>query len=149
MPDKNLPGITTIAYRPASETEIYPKQIPSPGSVISVIGAYTNLPTVELSSCNISDERNDAGLIYTTKITGTLIDGQQATAAQRHILREMLHSYKITDVYGVSYLVGTNRKPYPEIFFSPAIEAQTSGQRAIPFEIIWKSTLPPLEIAAL
>ncbi len=149
MRHKNLPGIKTVEFLPADETVLFPKQIPVPGAVISVIGNFTELPTVELSACVVNVERTDAGLVYTTKINGLLTDCDEITLAQRHRLQEKFHTYRLTDVYNNKYLVGLDKKPYPEINFAPAIDGQSSGSRSIPYDIIWKSALPPLDIAAL
>ena len=149
MSTKNLPGIKFVEYLPADETLLYPKQIPMPGSKISVIGEYTLMPTVELTACAVTDERVDAGLIYTTHVNGIVKDCDTLTTAQRHRLSEKFHTYRLTDVYGNKYQIGIDKKPFPEINFSPAIDGQSSGSRAIPFLITWKSTLPPLETVAL
>jgi len=149
MSTKNLPGIKSVEYLPATETVLYPKLIPAPGTVISVIGDFTRMPTVELISCVVTDERTDAGLVYTTKVTGIALECSELTTAQRHTLREKYHVYRLTDVYNNKYLVGVDKKPYPEINFQQAIDGQSSGSRAVPFEITWKSTLPPLELVAL
>ena len=149
MAAKTLPGIKAVEFLPADETILYPKQIPVPGSVISIIGNYTLMPTVDLTACMVTDERTDAGLVYTTKVNGLLMECDTLTTTQRHLLREKFHTYRLTDVYGIKYQIGLDTKPYPEINFSPAIDGQSSGSRAIPFEIMWKSALPPLELAAL
>jgi hypothetical protein len=52
-------------------------------------------------------------------------------------------------VYKNKYLVGTDKKPFPEIVFSPVNEASTSGLRAVNYEITWISTLPPIDIIDL
>lgn len=149
MAAKTLPGIKEVEYLPANETVLFPKQIPTPGALVSVIGNYTKLPTVELCSCTITDERIDAGLVYTTKVTGIVIECDEFTISQQYLLREKFHTYRITDVYDTQYHIGIDKKPYPEISFSPAIDGQPSGTRAISFEISWKSTLPPLQLVSL
>ncbi len=149
MTAKTLPGIKTLEFLPADETVLFPKQIPVPGSVITILGEFKQLPTIDLLSCVTTDERTDAGLVYTTKVSGNLKECDDTKAETRHRLAEKFHTYRITDVYGVKYQLGIDRKPYPEIFFSPVIDGQSSGSRVIPFEINWKSDLPPLELTAL
>ena len=149
MEARTLPGIKTVEFLPADETVLYPKQIPVPGSVISTLGNYTQMPTVDLTACVVTEERTDAGLVYTTKINGTAIECVKLTVKQRHLMREKFHTYRLTDVYGIQYQVGIDTKPYPEISFSPTIDGQASGSRVVPFEILWKSALPPLELTAL
>ncbi len=149
MSARTLPGIFKVEYIPASEIIIYPKQIPSPGSTISAIGNFVALPTVGLCNCSITDERTDAGLVFTTTINGTIKECSEFGQEQQYRLTELFHCYRITDVYKYKYLVGIDSKPFPEIHFSPAIDSETTGIRAIPFSIVWKSTLPHLELRAL
>lgn len=149
MSTKTLPGILSIESIPSAELTLYPKRVLTPGSSISAIGNFTKLPTVGLLSCNISSERTSSGLIYTTKIAGTVSECDQLTTAQRHTLQEKLHAYRLTDVYRNQYLVGEDKAPYPEINFSPAIDGEASGSRVVPFETTWISSLPPIEIVVL
>jgi len=149
MPTKNLPGIIAVESIPFTDLTLYPKRMLSPGSSTSAIGNFSKLPTVGLLSCNISTERTVSGLVYTTKINGNVFECDQLTTAQRHTLQEKLHAFRLTDVYRNQYLVGEDKAPFPEINFSPAIDADSSGSRIISFEIVWISSLPPIEIVVL
>lgn len=149
MSSKTLPGIIIIESIPTSELALYPKKLLTPGASTSAIGNFTKLPTVELSSCNTSNERTTQGLVYTTKISGIVSECDELTTAQRHLLQEKFHAYRLTDVYRNQYLIGEDKAPYPEINFAPAIDGQASGSRVIPFEITWISTLPPIELVLL
>lgn len=149
MASRNLPGIIKIEYIPIDELTLFPKQWLSPGSTVSAIGNFKIIPTIELSSCNTSSERTSAGLTYTTKITGNVSDCDELTKQQRHILQEKFHAYRLTDVYNNYYLIGEEKKPFPEITFAPIIDGQSSGSRIIPFEITWISALPPIDLVVL
>lgn len=149
MTTLTLPGIKKVEFIAADELVLYPKQSLTPGSTTSAIGNFTELPLVELASCNTTKETTAAGTIYTTTVEGIITDGNQLTTSQRHYLQEKYHAFKLSDVYGNKYLIGEDRKPYPEISFSPANDGQPSGSRTIPFQITWKSTLLPIELVIL
>jgi hypothetical protein len=146
---RNIPGIKKVTFIAANETFIFPKSEPMVGRNISIIGNRTELPLVDDAAVAVTDQVTDNGIIYTTKINGLLFDGNLLTQEQRHTLIDKYHTYQFTDKYGISYQVGTNRKAYPQITFSPTIENAASGARSIPFEITWTFTLPPLEITPL
>lgn len=146
---KTLAGIKYVDFISIADLTLYPKKHIRPGKTISIIGNWSEMALVDLVSCSSTSERTDAGMVYTSKIAGMLSDNDENdTELQNHLVNKF-HAYKLTDVYGNEYLVGINKKPFPEITFSPTNEASPAGLRAIPFEITWISTLPPIEIVAL
>ncbi len=146
---KTLPGIVKVEFIPAIETVLYPKRILSPGIKTSVIGTFEKLNLVELASCTTTPERTNAGLQYTTKINGSIPEEENAGSKTTAQLMNTFHNYRLTDVYKNQYLIGTNKKPFPEIIFIPTNENSPAGIRVRTFEITWISTLPPIELVAL
>lgn len=147
MYKKTLPGIKKIEFISVKEIVLYPKKIIKWGETISAIGNWTELETVELMSCQSTSEETDAGLTFSTKIAGVLYDKDDGILQSQ--LKSQFHDFRITDVYKNQYLIGTDKKPFPEINFSPVNEASPSGLRAVNFEISWLSTLPPIPIIQL
>lgn len=147
MSTKTLPTILFVEFIPVEELTLYPKRILSPGDTISAIGNFTKLKLTEPASCNTTPEQTSNGLVYTTKITGVVLDDRDSKL--QHRLQTLFHAYRLTDVYKNKYLVGTDIKPFPEILFSPVNDASPSGIRAVNFEITWVSTLPPIDIIDL
>ncbi len=147
MNTKILPTILFVEFLLAEEMTLYPKKFLSPGDTTSAIGNWTKLKLTEPASCNTTSEQTDNGLVYTTKIAGIISD--DSDMALQHRLQTKFHLYRITDVYKNKYLVGIDKKPFPEIKFSPVNDASSSGMRAVNFEITWISTLPPIDIIDL
>jgi hypothetical protein len=147
MSTKSLPTILFVEYLPAEELVLYPKRFISPGDTTSAIGNWEKLRLTEPASCNTTSEQTVNGLVYTSKISGVVFDNQESKL--QHLLQTKFHVYRLTDVYKNKYLVGTDKKPFPEIVFSPVNEASTSGLRAVNYEITWISTLPPIDIIDL
>jgi len=147
MSTKTLPTILFIEFIPAEELTLFPKKFISPGDTTSALGDWTKLKLTEPASCNTTSEQTANGLVYTTKIAGVVSDDKDS--ALQHRLQTKFHAYRITDVYKNKYLIGTDKKPFPEISFSPVNDASPSGLRAVNFEITWISTLPPIDIIDL
>ena len=147
MSKQTLPSIKKIEYNPVTETELYPKRILTPNDTISVIGNFTKLNMTEPAQCETTTAQTANGLIYTSKITGSIFDEQNEGIQNK--LQVLYHNYILTDIYGQKYLVGIKEKPFPEILFSPINEASPSGRRVVNFEITWISTLPPIKIVDL
>ena len=146
---KTLAGIKYVDFISIADLTLYPKKHIHPGKTISIIGNWSEMALVDLVSCSSTSERTDAGLVYTSKIAGMLADNDENDTELQNRLVNKFHAYKLTDVYGNEYLIGINTKPFPEITFSPNNEASPAGLRAIPFEITWISTLPPIPLVAL
>jgi hypothetical protein len=146
---KTLAGIKYVDFISIADLTLYPKKHIHPGKTISTIGNWSEMALVDLVSCSSTSERTDAGLVYTSKIAGMLADNDENDTELQNRLVNKFHAYKLTDVYGNEYLIGINTKPFPEISFSPNNEASPTGLRAIPFEITWISTLPPIPLVAL
>lgn len=149
MKTNNLPGIKHLSFIRANECFIYPKQQLVVGRSVSIIGTRKPMPLVELAGVTTTDEITDGITIYTTKITGSVFDCDKLTQEQRHELVSKYHAFEFTDVYNTKYMVGNNSKPFPQISFSANIDKLPGGERAIQFEIIYISTLPPLQSVAL
>lgn len=145
----NLPGICKVEFLHAASITLYPKQHLHPGATISVIGIFAKLPMVGNASINYTNEDTDAGTVYNTVISGTLLDRPDISQSVRDQLIKGNYVYKVTDLHKNSYLVGTDKRPYPMIVFIPNSDKLPSGVRAIDFTINWRSTLPPLKIVAL
>jgi len=144
-----LPGIFKIEYLPADELILYPAKRLNPGDTISAIGNFVNLPIIGLSSCSYTTERTNDGILYNTKLTGMLTESEALPKSLQHRLAEKFHVFRLTDVHRNKTLIGIEKKPFPELFFSPVIDGTTSGIRAINFEITWKSYLPPIDLVVL
>jgi hypothetical protein len=149
MEQKTLPGIFKIEYLPAEELVLYPKLILSPGVRISAIGNFIELPLNNLASRVVATERTKQGLVYTTTIEGNATECLQLTDYIQHQLSEKHHVFRITDIYKQIYLVGTDKKPFPEINFAPSIESTPDGKRSIDFQIQYIATIPLIEILPL
>jgi len=147
MSTKTLPTILFVEFLLAEEMTLYPKKFLSPGDTTSAIGEWTKLKLTEPASCNTTPEQTPNGLVYTTKITGVVSDDSDSKL--QHRLQTKFHAYRLTDVYKNKYLVGIDKKPFPEILFSPVNDASPSGLRAVNYEITWISTLPPIDIIDL
>ena len=144
---RTLPSILTIEYIPVAEVTLYPKKILSPGDTTTPLGEFSKLMLTEPASSTTTPERTDNGLIYITKVNGSIFDDKNST--MQHRLQINFNVYRLTDVYKNKYLIGTEDKPFPEILFFPVNEAGDGGRRLIDFEITWKSTLPPIDIVDL
>lgn len=147
MSTKTLPTILSVEFLPAEEMTLSPKKFLSPGDTTSALGNWTKLKLSIPPSCNTTSEQTPNGLVYTTQISGQVVE--DADNALYHRLQTKYHAYRITDVYKNKYLVGIDKKPFPEISFSPVNDASPSGLRAVNFEITWISTLPPIDIIDL
>jgi len=126
MSTKTLPTILFVEYIPAEEMILYPKKFIAPGDTTSAIGNFTKLKLTEPSSCNSTSERTDNGLVYTSKVAGIIYD--ESESLLQHRLQTKFHAYRLTDVYKNKYLIGTDKKTFPEILFSPVNEASPSGK---------------------
>lgn len=144
---RTLPSILTIEYIPIAEVTLYPKKILSPGDTTTPLGEFKKLALTEPASSTTTPERTDNGLVYITKVNGSIFD--DASASLQHSLQINFNVYRLTDVYKNKFLIGTEDKPFPEILFFPVNEAADGGRRLIDFEITWKSTLPPIDIIDL
>ena len=99
MPNcKTLPGITAIEFIAAEEMILSPKRILSPGIKSGVIGRFTKFNLVGLASCTTTDERTNAGIVYTTKVAGMIHDDTDMDVSRQHLLTEKFHSYRLSDV---------------------------------------------------
>lgn len=147
MSKKTLPSIPVLEYIPSAEMSLYPRKIIVPGYTITALGEWQKLNLSEPASCVTTSEPTANGLVYTTKITGVIFDEENSEL--QHRLQTAFHCYRLTDVYASQYLVGIDKKPMPEISFAPTNEASPAGMRAVPFEITWISTLPPIGLVAL
>lgn len=147
MNPKTIPTILFVEYIPEEELSLYPRKILKPGDTISAIGNFQKLKLSNPSSCNTTSERTDNGLVYTTKIVGIIYDNSESDL--QHKLQTNFYVYRLTDIYKNKYLVGTDKKPFPEISFSPVNDSTPSGMRSIQFEITSVSTLPPIDIIDL
>ena len=144
---KTLPAILIIESVPVEELILSPKKLIVPGDTISAIAQWNRLNLTEPASCNTTSERTVNGNVCTTKITGVVYDDEDKSL--RHQLQTKFQAFRLTDVYRNKYLVGIDRKPFPEIIFSAQNDASPSGLRAINFEITWISTLEPIDIVDL
>lgn len=144
-----LPGIIKVEFLPAEELILYPQKHLTPGDTISAIGNFESLPIIGLSSCVVTDERTDAGIVYSTKITGSIKDRTALNSFDLHRLLEKFHVFKITDVCRNMLLIGCDDYPYPQISFTRVNDDQPTGTNQIGFEINWKSTLPPIDLVVL
>lgn len=140
-----LPAIVSVEYCQATQAVFTPDKHLSPGEVISVSGSFTELDLVGLASCTTTNERTDAGIVFTTKISCLLPD-DPSQAIALNTLQEKFHVYRIKDVYGNYSLIGANVAPYPEANFNPQNDSNPSGIRAVNMEISWISTLPPVPL---
>lgn len=144
MSCNTLPGIARIEFIAERGLEIIPRMYLIPGSEVYAFGDFQEIDLVSLASCRTVPRRTDNGLTYTTTIEAETTSDEFSELHNR--LQNNYHAYRITDIYRNQYLVGTNKKPFPEITFEPAIDKTPSGQRVTPFVITLTSTLPPLKI---
>lgn len=143
MSERTLPTIIGILYIPAEELIISPKQIITPGDVVTGIGVFTPFKMVEPASCTTTSERTENGLVYTTSVQGFIFD--EGDSKTQHLLSEKFHCYRLIDVYKNRYLVGIDEGPFPEVEFTPTNDSSPSGRRAVGFSITWVSKLPPID----
>lgn len=147
MINQNLPGIKKIEYCHQSEMEIVPLKKYHAGDIVSPIGNFTELPIVDLASCEVSPEETEHGNVYTTIIeTLSTIDMFSRTS---HILLSFYFIYRITDIYNNQYLIGIKQRPFPSISITNRIDRTPSGQRVSEVKITFKSTIPPLNCSSL
>lgn len=143
--NNTLPAIVSVEYCPIAQAVFTPDKHLAPGEAISVSGSFTILELVGLASCSTTNERTDAGLVFTTKISYLLPDDPEQVT-ERNTLQEKFHVYRIKDVYGNYSLIGANEAPYPEANFNPQNDSNPSGIRAVNMEISWITTLPPVPL---
>lgn len=142
-----LPTIKKLEYISVLQMELVPKKILVPGESISVLGEFEKLNISEPVQVEITSQQTDNGLIYTTRATGSIFDEKNEDL--RHKLQVLPYNYCITDVYNNKYLIGAKEDPYPEILFNPVNPASQTDKRTVNFEIVWLSTLPPINIIDL
>ena len=127
--------------------ELYPKRIITPGDKTTVIGNFSRLNMTEPAQCETSSAQTANGLVYTTKVTGSIFD--ELNEGVQNKLQVLFHNYILTDIYKQKYLLGLKDKPFPEILFNPINPGNPSSRRVVNFEIVWISTLPPIKITDL
>lgn len=147
---RTLPGIFQISSLPIDELILYPKKYIIAGDKVSAPSYnWSKLPLVGLCSCKVTDSTTDSGIIYTTQIEGVCVDDKEFGSGTRNKLRTLFHAFKIVDIYKNEMLVGCTREPFPEISFTPTIDASPAGTRSIAFTITWIHSLPPIDLIAL
>ncbi|MBO5181840.1 MAG: hypothetical protein J6B92_08140 [Paraprevotella sp.] len=115
--------------------------VPLPDGLHVVIEDYmpfTMLPMVGLATVEVSDEVSNRLRIWTTKVSVTLPTRME----------QLTHPlvFRLTDVCGRCYLVGTSELPFPKINFTDKFPERASGTSACTMTITWKAPLAMMEI---
>ena len=100
---------------------------------------WQELPLVGLASLEVTNEVDNGVRIYTSKLTATLC-------------KPFLHpkrpsTFRLTDVQGKQYLLGTAQSPYPLITQKESIERNTNSYTTSVLEIHHRTDKSLIEIA--
>jgi len=134
-----LPGFKAIEYIEAQNLCINTEEYIREGSVIEALGKFTGIAVVSLIDCKISSEAVFNETIYTTVLSFMMED----CGGVRELLYELTCKdccFRITDVYGKQYLVGTPLRPHPVVQPSFQSEGLPSGLRVFPVKIQYVHT---------
>ena len=101
---------------------------------------WQELPLVGLASLEVTDEVENGVRIYTSKLTATLC-------------KSFLHpkypsAFRLTDVQGKQYLLGTAHNPYPLISQTESVGENASSQTAYVITIQHKAENSLINIKA-
>jgi hypothetical protein len=131
-----LPSIKMIEYIDASACSIETTGLIYEGLVLTnVYGIFTQLDSENLGSLSVTSEKQSGEDIYTSLLDFTISEEIGKTSLLLALLSRKPTCYKITDVYGQKYLLGTNEKPFPAFTFKYSNESTPTGQRSFACEI--------------
>lgn len=114
---------------------------PLPDGLHVVINDYMPfrpLPLVGLAAVEVTDELTNRMRVWTTKVTARL--------SNLFLLPACPVVFRLTDVCGRHYLVGTALFPFPKVNFSDKFPDQPAGISGCNLLVTWKSTSPMMEI---
>jgi len=135
----NIPSIYKIEY-------LLPEDIATfdytPGDVIDISahvnGSFTELPISGTASLSSTMNKNDAGVLYEVESSFQKAGKDESVNGLLHDLSERDHIYRLTDVEGKQYLVGTKNNP-AKLSFNEANDQEPTGFRGYNCSISWKS----------
>lgn len=137
--DDILPGFKSIEYAEGPSLFFNAPGYLSEGSRVEAGGKFTELPSASLIECQTSSETVYEETLYTTVLSFLMKDNPQA----RPLLCELTQKeccFRVTDVYGQKYLLGTGRRPFPIVKPSFQSGGKGSETRAFTVEIRYVHT---------
>lgn len=101
---------------------------------------WQELPLVGLASLEVTDEVDNGVRIYTSKLTATL--------CKQFLYPKRPSAFRLTDVQGKQYLLGTAQSPYPLISQTESIGGKSVSQTAYVITIQHKAEISLINIKA-
>jgi hypothetical protein len=126
---KTLPGIKSISICEASKFKS--ERI---GSKINPQCDFEELNLIDLAEFNLEPEIVSGQTIYT--ITGSF-NLYENDLTDLNYLNETSFVFKITDIYGDEYIIGTEEQPYPILLVKHGTGTGPSGARKLTAELTY------------
>lgn len=141
-----LPGIKTIEYAIADLVEIEADEKIMPGIPVRVFGTFTTICIEGLASLESETKRAGGQDIYTTTLTFRAGKQKVYPWSLETVLANKNIIYRLTDVNGKHWLMGTNNLPYPVAAVKASNPSETTGVNISTHEIIYTDLFTLLEI---
>jgi hypothetical protein len=135
MATTSLPGFKKIDFAPAGRVQAVAQEWITEGVPVDVFGEFFSLPVCGLIDCESKTEKVSGQTVYTTKLTLQVRDCGTET---RRLLERLSRSdmiYRLTDVAGGLWFLGTGEKPFPVLSPQFNSEGKPAGQRVFSVEI--------------
>ncbi|MEF8984590.1 MAG: hypothetical protein V5A51_08355 [Bacteroidales bacterium] len=135
----NIPGIYKIEYILPGEIDAFDY---SPGDTIDISaynnGTFTELVFNETASLNSSMNKDEAGILYEISTSFRKAGKNSTNLNELVTLARRDHIYRMTDVNGKQYLIGTTNNP-AKFQFEEVNDQDPTGYRGYNCSISWRS----------
>ncbi|MDR0686918.1 MAG: hypothetical protein LBF79_05635 [Dysgonamonadaceae bacterium] len=142
-----LPGYKKIEFADASSIQVVADEKISSGVPVSVFGAFTTLPVVDAFALETKPDTINGQTIMTTVVTLNVADGGRETRLTLHHLTVADFVFRLTDVEGKQWLLGSGSRPFPTVHTSFISESSRGGRRCFVVEIRYINLFSLLEIS--
>jgi hypothetical protein len=116
------------------------------GARVYGFGSFNDISIVGLGGCVASSEIVSGQMIYTVKVSFNLPDRRSETRSLLHDLSFYPFALRIMDIYGDTYLVGTNQKPHPMMSHTYYNESTPTGKRIFQLEVTYVNIFSLLQL---
>lgn len=132
-----LVHVKKIEYTNCSDlSEMY--ILPNDKCRLSPSAVFKEIANFDLVSCTIDDTVDNNSKTYTVNVSFKSSDKELSLGRKL--------AFRLTQLNGQQFLVGTKYRPYPIIKESNPFPDKPTNSYLKNFTITWKSTLPPLLI---
>lgn len=144
----NIPSIYKIEYLSSDNLNNFSYL---PGDTVDVYeyissGSFTELFFHGNASLSSQSSRNDAGVLFEIKSSGQIASKDVDDLNTLNTLANANYVYRLTDVNGKQYLIGTNNNP-AKITYREMNDSEPAGFRGYGFDISWQSTIGIIYLA--